>query len=392
APVHHRQRTRNRPHRAPAGGQPGARAMQLTRRRPVPQRWLTGRRSAPLLGVLIGVLGAVLASQPALAQAQVAALQPAVQGTGLGDLLADPGKWATTMFNEALIGIGQKTASDVVGFMGWLLGNGNLISQTPPGLSYSSDAVARLWGTVRAVANAGLAVVTVWGGVNLMVHPHIRAPYHGALELVPRVLLSGILVNFSLDWGRFVIDLNNALCRELGATSIPAWDNVLQPGAGPVLMNVIAMAIYLLMGLLLLGQMLMRLALLDVLLVIAPLALLCWVLPQTYSWARLWFSTFFGTVFVQSIQVLVLQLGAALIQRLPSLLSSVGSEPVDNGRVWLVTLLLGVAVLQLARKVPRLMPGYPAGGGGAAGLGSVRQVASVLMLAGGQKAGGQRRK
>jgi hypothetical protein len=219
-----------------------------------------------------------------------------------------------------------------------------------------------------------------------MVHPHIRAPYHGALELVPRLMLSGILVNTSLGWGHFVIDLNNALCGWIGSTSIPAWNSVLQPGAGPELMNMIAMVIYVLMGLLLLGQMLMRLALLDALLVIAPLALLCWVLPQTYSWARLWFSTFFGTVFVQSIQVLVLQLGAALIQRLPGLLPSLGSDPVENGRVWLVTLLLGVAVLQLARKIPRLMPGYPAGNGGGAALGSVRQMASLLTQASAKKA------
>ncbi len=340
------------------------------------------RAAVSLVGIVVGVLSVVVVGQPVLAQGT---LQPAQQGTGLGELVADPAKWATTMFNAALIGLGQQTTSDVVGFMGWLLGNGNLISQTPPGLSYDSDAVIRLWGSVRAVANAGLAVVTVWGGVNMMVHPHIRAPYHGALELVPRVLLSGILVNTSLDWGHFVIDLNNALCQRLGSTSIPAWDMVVQPGAGAVLLNLIAMAIYLVMGLLLLAQMLMRLALLDALLVIAPLALLCWVLPQTYSWARLWFSTFFGTVFVQSIQVLVLQLGAALIQRLPTLLQSVGSDPVENSRVWLVTLLLGVAVLQLARKVPRLMPGYPAGGGGGSAVASVRQMASVLLPAGGQK-------
>jgi hypothetical protein len=344
------------------------------------------RAAAPLIGVTIGLLSVAVAAHPALAQTPVdLGAQAAAHGTGLGDLLADPGKWATTMFNNALIGIGQKTTSDVGGFMGWLLGNGNLISQTPPGLSYQTEAVQRLWGTMRIVANAGLAVVTVWGGVNLMIHPHIRAPYHGALELIPRVLLSGILVNTSLDWGHFVIDLNNALCQALGSTSMPAWDSVLQPGAGAVLMNVIAMVIYLLMGLLLLGQMLMRLALLDALLVIAPLALLCWVLPQTYSWARLWFSTFFGTVFVQSIQVLVLQLGAALIQRLPSLLPSLGSDPVENGRVWLVTLLLGVAVLQLARKIPRLMPGYPAGNGGGGALGSVRQMASLLTMASGKK-------
>jgi hypothetical protein len=338
------------------------------------------RAGVSLIGVLVSVLSVAMVGHPALAQAA-----PQPPGTGLADLVANPGQWATTMFNAALIGLGEKTTSDVVGFMGWLLGNGNLISQTPPGLSYDSDAVIRLWGTVRTIANAGLAVVTVWGGVNMMVHPHIRAPYHGALELVPRVLLSGILVNTSLDWGHFVIDLNNALCQALGSTSIPAWDSVLQPGAGSALLNLIAMAIYLLMGLLLLGQMLMRLALLDTLLVIAPLALLCWVLPQTYSWARLWFSTFFGTVFVQTIQVLVLQLGAALIQRLPTLMPSLGSDPVDHGRVWLVTLLLGVAVLQLARKVPRLMPGYPAGGGGANPIVSVRQMASLFKLAGGPK-------
>ena len=72
------------------------------------------------------------------------------------------------MFNAALIGLGGKMTSDVVGFMGWILGSGNLISQTPPGLSYDSDAVARLWGTMRAVANGGLGVVTVWCGVNLI--------------------------------------------------------------------------------------------------------------------------------------------------------------------------------------------------------------------------------
>jgi hypothetical protein len=128
----------------------------------------------------------------------------------------------------------------------------------------------------------------------------------------------------------------------------------------------------------------MRLALVDALLVIGPLALLCWVLPQTFSWARLWFSTFFATVFVQSIQVLVLQLGTELIQQLPTLLPSIGSDPVGGGRVWLVTLLFGVAVLQLARKIPRLMPGYPGGGGGAAGtsgLVSARQISSLVRFA-----------
>jgi hypothetical protein len=333
-----------------------------------------------LAGVALALLSVALTAYPVHAQGLP---QLEVPGTGLNDLLANPAQWAAKMFNAALLGLGQQATGDVVGFMSWLLGGGNVISQTPPGLSYDSEVVKRLWTSTCLIANSALAAVTVWGGVNLMVHPHIRAPYHGALELVPRLLLSAILINTSLSWGHFVIDLNNALAQLLGSSSIPAWDTALKPAGGPPLMNLMAMAIYLVMGLLLLGQMLMRLALVDALLVIAPLALMCWVLPQTYSWARLWFSTFFATVFVQSIQVLVLQLGTELIQHLSTLLPAGESDPVEKGRVWLVSLLFGVAVLQLARKIPRLMPGYPGGGGGAgaSGLGSVRQVTSLIRLA-----------
>ncbi len=139
------------------------------------------RAAVSLLGVLIGVLSIAVAAHPALAQAQVSlGAQAAAQGTGLGDLLADPGKWATTIFNAALLGIGEKTTTDVVGFMGWLLGNGNLISQTPPGLSYQSDAVQSLWATMRIAANGGLAAVTVWGGVNLMTRATRTSPAVGS--------------------------------------------------------------------------------------------------------------------------------------------------------------------------------------------------------------------
>jgi hypothetical protein len=207
---------------------------------------------------------------------------------------------------------------------------------------------------------------------------------------VPRVLLSGIMVNSSLYWGQFVVDLNNELCRFIGSSSIPGWGNAQQlPDTSSLLLNLIAMAIYLILGLLLIGQMLMRLALVDVLLVIAPLALLCWVLPQTYAWARLWFSTFFGTVFVQSIQVLVLRLGADLIQRLPGLLGSIGSDSLDGWHIWMTTLLLGMAVLQLARKIPRLMPGSSAGIGTAYAGPNIRQIAALFSSGNKSQKGGK---
>jgi len=311
--------------------------------------------SARVMVALVGiVMSALNATHPELAQP----LPLPTSLPGLGDLLSNPGTWLFTVLNDAIVSLGQKTTGDVVGFMNWLMGSGNVISQTPATLSYDNPAVHELWYRSRLVADFALAIVTVWGGINIIVHPHIRAPYHGALELVPRVLLSGIMINSSDAWCGFVIDLNNRLCTAMGAGTMPGWESMQhQPDGGAILMNLIGMVIYLVMGLLLMGQMLMRLALVDALLVIAPLALLCWVLPQTYSWARLWFMTFFGTVFVQAIQVLVLRLGADLIQSLPNLLASIGSNPDDGAHVWLATLLLGMASLQLARKIPRLMTG-----------------------------------
>lgn len=332
--------------------------------------------NARLMVTLFGLMMSALnTTNPAVAQSLPIPIPTSLPG--LGDLLSDPGTWLVKMFNAALVAIGQKTTGDVVGFMNWLMGSGNVISQTPPGLSYANQSVAGLSGLITHIADVALVAVVAWGGFNAMLRPHIREPYHGALELVPRVVLSAAMINTSLQWGGFVIDLNNELCNVIGGASMPGWSVLQQlPGGDSVLMNLIALAIYLVMGLLLMGQMLMRLALVDALLVIAPLALLCWVLPQTYGWARLWFTTFFGAVFVQAIQVLVLRLGADLIQMLPSILPSVASDPGGNANVWLATLMLGVAVLQLTRKIPRLMPG------GSGGMGAAPPGPNILQMTG----------
>jgi hypothetical protein len=46
---------------------------------------------------------------------------------------------------------------------------------------------------------------------------------------------------------------------------------------------------------------LIRVAVTDILQVSASLGVLCWILPQTQEWARLWSDTFLGAVFTQLI-------------------------------------------------------------------------------------------
>ena len=127
-------------------------------------------------------------------------------------------------------------------------------------------------------------------------------------------------------------------------------------------------------ALLLALQMLMRLALIDMLIVLSPLMVLGWVLPQTQGWARWWAHLFPITVFQQAVQVLVLRLGAALMVELTP-----GS--VSNA---ILTLLVGLAVCWLTLKVPALLHGQVR----QAGLNSVVSLVVLSRVAGGLGARG----
>jgi hypothetical protein len=258
--------------------------------------------------------------------------------------LPDPKTWAADIFSQVLITFLRSIADGLHSLVKGVMGSSlNFITRTPPAGSYNSPTVHTLWGVVRGIADAALVLVALFAGFNVMVREHLGSPYHEAMEVIPRLILGALLVNTSLSWGQLAIDTNNALCQALGQTSLPAWqhaDTVTQ-----ALVNVIATLIYLVTSLLLVIQMLMRLALVDVLLVTAPLGLLCWILPQTNSWARLWSTTFFSVVFVQFVQVVALKLGGSLMTDLTPMTADAG----------LLSVFLGIAVLVLTLKIPSLM-------------------------------------
>jgi hypothetical protein len=125
------------------------------------------------------------------------------------------------------------------------------------------------------------------------------------------------------------------------------------------------------MGLLLVLQQLMRLALVDALIILAPLAAVCWILPQTNGWGRLWGTLFIGTVFAQAVQVLTLRLGFNLTTDMPPAMASGLIQP-----------LLGIAVLALTLKIPGLMRG---GGGGGNFIAGLVGTATGAVVAGGAR-------
>ena len=339
------------------------------------------------LGALVLVLGLGLAAttaahaqEPPIEPAPVATPVPSQAGDNQGrgdsggplDFLPDPMQWASDVFNQVLVnllqGISGALRSVVSGVMDSSL---NFITQTPPAGSYASPTVLALWNLVRIIANAALMLVALWGGFNVIVRDHLGSPYHEAMELFPRLVLGALLANTSIWWAQFAIDANNALSSAIGQASLPAWEHA--DTATQLLVEVISILIYLVTSLLLLLQMLMRLALIDVLLVVSPLALLCWVLPQTQGWARLWSSTFFSAVFTQFVQVLALKLGASLLTDLTPMAADAS----------LLAVFLGIAVLAVTMKIPNLMRNHLGDGLGFARYFGYRQAARALESRGG---------
>lgn len=122
--------------------------------------------------------------------------QPTNEPGGLPFSLPDPKQWAADVFNQVLINTLQAIAEALRGVVGAVMGSSlNFITQTPPAGSYGGPTVQALWGIVRAIANAALALVALWGGFNLIFREQIGSPYHEAMELLPRLALGALLAN-----------------------------------------------------------------------------------------------------------------------------------------------------------------------------------------------------
>ena len=321
----------------------------------------------------------------ARAGAPLVAIAPAVPGTapapaiGIPDIPnplgalggLDPQEWVAAILDGVVMALGRELLGAMRDFIDWSLGFGgsslNFVTRTPAEGTYESPTVRSLWDFSRAVANGGLALVVMWGGFCVMAGRQTGSPYHGAMELLPRVIVAALAVNLTLEFAALLVELNNALASAIGQVGLPGYERASAPQEGVALV-VVALA-HAVMALLLVFQMLMRLALLDVLIVLSPLMVLLWVLPQTQGWTRWWAHLFPITVFQQAVQLLVLRFGSALMVEL------VPGSTADA----LLTLLLGIAVAALALRVPSLLHGQVQHAGTGAG---------VALLAAGRAWGG----
>ena len=237
----------------------------------------------------------------------------------------------------------------------------DILTGTPPDLTYLHPLVRQAWMVVWAVASGALVVILGWMGLSLIIQQHLGGQQVGWRELIPRLVLGLVAAASSLWWCALVIDVAHAVSGFIAVEmNVNPGDLLRAPldtfltavQAGSVGMAQLLALLYLVYGffvLYVIVQMVLRLALIDILLALAPIALGLWVLPHTAGWGRHWLRLFMTTVFQQAVQLIALALGFGFLNEFAAMAAF---EPVQD-LIW--KLLMSLAFVYMTTRVPSML-------------------------------------
>ena len=206
-----------------------------------------------------------------------------------------------------------------------------------------------------------LALIIGWIGLSLILEEPLGGRGSSWRELIPRLLLGLVAAAASLWWCALVIDLAHAVSGFIAATlDVTPADLLLAPvntlltavksgSVGIALLLAFIYLIYAVFCFYLLLQMVLRLALIDLLLALAPAAMGLWILPQTSGWSRQWLRMFATAVAQQAVQLIALALGIGFLAEL----AEIGPFEPARDLVW--KLLMAVGFIYLATRVPSML-------------------------------------
>ena len=237
----------------------------------------------------------------------------------------------------------------------------DILTGTPADLTYAHELVRQAWIVVWAITTGALVVILGWMGLSFIVSEHLGRQQTGWREMVPRLVLGLVAAASSLWWCALVLDVADAVSGFIAVSlNVTPGDLLRAPldtflkavQAGSVGMAQLLALLYLVYGffvLYVIVQMVLRLALIDILLALAPIALGLWILPHTAGWGRHWLRLFMTTVFQQAVQLIALALGIGFLNEFASVAAF---EPVQD-LIW--KLLMSLAFVYMATRVPSMM-------------------------------------
>ncbi|WP_123678055.1 hypothetical protein [Couchioplanes caeruleus] len=225
-----------------------------------------------------------------------------------------------------------------------------------------SEHVKAIWTTSLVTANAIYVLFIVAGGFIVASRETLQSR-HGLKEIAPRLALGAVASNVSLILCGKAIEFTNALTAAVAGQGVdgPSAANAIvgilyQPfnGASPNILLALLVIAASILGLIVIITFVMRVAVMVVLVGIAPLALACHATPQTEGIAHTWWRAFGACLGLQVAQAVVV-LATIKVFLTPSGLVMLGVPQTASG---LLGVLVCITMLWLLIKLPGLMKQY----------------------------------
>lgn len=248
--------------------------------------------------------------------------------------------------------------------------------------------IAGLCQLMAGIADSLLVLLVLAGGAIVMSYETLQTRT-AAKDIAPRIVVAAVAANASLGLCGLAISLADALSEAVLGGEVNAsgagdllTELLVGPLAGGGIFLVMLGGVVAVLAVVLLATYVIRLAVLVVLVVAAPLALVCHALPQTEGLARLWWRAFGGCLAVQLGQSLV------LVTALRVFLGAGGQANLGLGSTGgLVDLLVAACLCWVLVRIPSWVGRAVFGGGSRGGVGRIAKDAVVYKVAGALKAG-----
>jgi uncharacterized membrane protein YgcG len=220
------------------------------------------------------------------------------------------------------------------------------------------------------VVDIAFAALLLVSGYNVIVGRHLLLPFSTLLEILPRAVLVLLAVHWNVFFLELFVTFENTLCLAvIHVVGLHLLTNLIAglfTFQNVSLLTFVLVVVLGIMAVLLVLQMIVRLALVALSLTLAPLGLGCFFLPQTVRWGRLWLTILSTSLLVQVLQVVALGLGGVFL----TAIAATSFVRVDQS---LATALLAIGTLGLVLKIPGMLqtwalhPMMDASGGSGAG-------------------------
>lgn len=257
---------------------------------------------------------------------------------GLVDILIK----AVTGFLNNII---QAIASPFLGALDYFTKSTPLMAQNP--------SVFNFWLAMVGIADVLLIIVIALIGFHVMSASTFGFEEIEFKHLLPRIGLIFLLMNTSIFFIDGIIALSNALIGAVGKISgtSSVWatlTEVVKQSGGQGLAALLMMVTFLIFSVILLVYYVGRLVVLFIGAVLSPIVAMIWLIPGFRDFAETAFKTYFITVFVLFVHVVILQLSASLFT---GMAKSSGNDFPDT----LMAMVLGLATILVLLKTQGVM-------------------------------------